>query len=216
MADKIRRHASAKVVACDAGGELGEDFPWDGAGFAGEFGDEEIFPEEDGFVAAFAVREVADVDNELIHGDAAEEGAGGVANEDVGVAFAEGARITVAVANAKNGGAGGFFQQSAPVGNAVAGGEGVGEGDARFERHDGTEFFLVFREWGEAVEEEAGAGEVGGFAAVTEEAGAVGEVNPRVFRCFQTGGGEDVAHEAVEKLKLRFGEGGIFVGYGKV
>lgn len=94
----------------------------------------------------------------------------------------------------------------------MAFGEGVDEGNAGFEGHDGGELGLVGGEWGEAVEHEAGADEVGGGAVKVEEAGGIAEVDVE-------GGGSgcgEGAGEGIEEVELGAGEGGVFIGDGKV
>ncbi len=86
---------------------MGEDFPGDGVCFLSEVSDEEVFAKEDSFVAGMAVMlEVGDVDDELVHGHTADDWAGGVVNEDLGVLFGKSAGIAVSVSNPKNSGFG--------------------------------------------------------------------------------------------------------------
>lgn len=94
--------------AGDAGHDGGEDFPGDGVGFGGEVGDEEVGAKEGSFVAGLAVREVGDVNNDLVHRNASEERARLAVDEDVGVFsfFGQGAGVSVAVADAENSGFG--------------------------------------------------------------------------------------------------------------
>ena len=61
----------AGVNTGDAGSDSGEDGPGDGVGLAGEFGDEDVFAKEFGFIAALAVGDGGDIHHDLIHGDAA-------------------------------------------------------------------------------------------------------------------------------------------------
>lgn len=152
-----------EVASGDSRGDGSKEFPGDGIGFLGDFGGGDVGAEEFDFVTGLAVGEFGDVGHDLIHGDAAEEGAAGVADEDVGVVAGEGAGVAIAVADADGGDTGLFFKDGgASVGDGLTGGEVADERDAGFEGHDRLEFLLEGGEGGDAVEHESGSDEIGG------------------------------------------------------
>lgn len=118
---KLRAGLGLEIEFGDAGGETGEDFPGDGFGFACKFGGGNGFgalgTDEDGFFArAGRMGEVANIDTNLVHGDAAEDGAALTGDQDVRVLAGEMSRVSIAVSYGKGGGSGGFLGD---VGTAV-------------------------------------------------------------------------------------------------
>lgn len=87
--------------------DLGEHFPRDGAGFLGEFRDEEVLSEEDRFVAGLAIREIGDIDDDLIHRDTPKERAAFSFDEDFAVL--DGTGVAIAVSDSEDSSFGVFF-----------------------------------------------------------------------------------------------------------
>ena len=201
-----------EVASRNAGGDGSEEFPGDAICLLSDFGGGDVGAKEFDVVAGLAIGEGGDVGHDLVHGDAAEERAAGVADEDFGFVSGEGAGVAVAVADADGGNAGGSVEDGgASVGNALAGREVTDEGDAGLEGHDGTKFLLKCGEGRNAVEHEAGSDEVGGARFVSEEASGIAQVDSE-FR-MRKGEGLD---EGVELVELLAGEVGVFVGGGEV
>jgi len=205
-----------EVVALDAWfGEVGEDFPWDGIGFRCQFRGRQaglilLADDDDGIAGCRGLRQIGGVDEDLVHGDAPEDGAALAMDEDAGIAAADRAGQAIGIANGDGGDAGmglAAGEEGAAVGDAITGRDVADEGDPAFEAEDGLEDVLPFLDRGFSEEGESGADEGGVAAGKSEKAGAVGEVDVR-------GQGVvlgDVVEEGVEMFGLLAGEGAVFV-----
>lgn len=90
----------------------------------------------------------------------------------------------------------------------MAFGQFVDEGDAGFERHHGSEFFLVRRQGRNPVEHQAGADHGCGATLEIEKAGGVAEVDGEFAWEFLL----DFLGEVIEFSELTSGEFDIFIG----
>ncbi len=129
-------------------------------------------------IAGLDAVHVGDVDHDLVHGDAAEDGAVGAVEVDACACVGEVVEVAIAEADAERGdfgGAGGDV--GVVVGDAVVFGEGAQEGDTAVEGEGVAEFSVVGGgHGGVAVEDAAEAHHVGAWGAVVEYGGAAAEV----------------------------------------
>jgi hypothetical protein len=203
--------AGGEVNSWDPGVEVGEDFVGDGMGVGGEFvgGDGLVLlgAEEDDFVAIVGGAVGAEVDHDLVHADAPDDGVALTANEGVG-AIGEGAEIAVAIADGEGDDAGVAIRgPGGAVADGVAGFDDFEVNDVGFEGEGGGdgEGAGAFGGGIDAVEEDAGADEIEvGFWELQDGAG-VGDV--------AGGGGETVlgveGEDFMEALELLAGVGEI-------
>lgn len=73
------------VDAFYAGGDAGEELPGDGVGKGGDFVGGDVGAEELDFVAGGDGAVIGEGDDDLIHGDAADDGVALASDEDLGV-----------------------------------------------------------------------------------------------------------------------------------
>lgn len=91
------------IDAFYAGGDAGEELPGDGAGEGSDFVCGDVGAEEFDFIAGSDGAVIREGDDDLIHGDAADDGVALAADEDLGVFSRKGARVAIAVADADGG-----------------------------------------------------------------------------------------------------------------
>lgn len=166
------------VDAGDAGGDAGDDVAGDGVGAGGDFLPGDVGAHDFCHIAGLDAVHVGDVDHNLIHGDAAEDGAVGAVEVDACARVGEVVQVAISKADADGGnfgGAGGDV--GVVVGDAVVFGEGAQEGDAAVEGEGVAEFAVVGGgHGGVAVEDAAQAYHVGAGGAVVEYGRAAAEV----------------------------------------
>ena len=156
---------------------------------------------------------MADVGHDLIHGDAAEDGAAGFADDDACVLVAETAVVAVGVScgegcNSHRGGG----DEGASVGDAVARWKFANEADAGFPVQHGAEGLLKLGQRGCAVQGESGTDEVATAGREGKRAGAVGDVDGAERGKQRFCAGDDF----FPALDLFTREGGVFIGGGEV
>lgn len=140
-------------------GDSGVEFPDDGVGKFGDLGGGDVFTEEFDFIAARDVGVIGQADDDLVHGDAADDGMAFAANENLRTFSGDVAGKSVSISDPDGGDTGGLGGDvGAAVGNAVAGGQGAHEGDAGFEGHHIAKSGLEFRDGRSSVDHEAGSG----------------------------------------------------------
>ena len=114
----------SRIASHHARGDAGEDFPDDGAGLLGDFGDWDVRSEQFHLGAFANITGGGDIGHDLVHGDAPENGAAATVDPDVGTLAGNVARIAVTITDANGGHARrSVGDELATVGNAVTGGQ---------------------------------------------------------------------------------------------
>lgn len=166
------------VDARDSGGDAGDDVAGDGVGSGSDFLPGDVGPHDFGNIAGLDAVHVGDVDHDLIHGDATEDGAVGAVEVDAGACVGEVVEVAIAKADADSsdfGGTGGDV--GVVVGDAVVFGECTQEGDAAVEGEGVAEFSVIGGgHGGVAVEDASETHHVGARGAVVEYGRAAAEV----------------------------------------
>src|ERR1700677_2828549 len=206
-----------QINSLNAGGDASENFPRDGAGFLRQITGMDfvpfLLPEEDGFLAGGDVGgERGDVDHDLVHGDAAEDGAAPAADEDFRTLAGKAALVAIGITHGERGDAHGLRRdEGAAVADAVAGGDLADEGDAGLEGHDGAQFLLERVDRRTAVEGETDARHLERVAGKCDGAGAVEHVDEGGADA----GGAEPGDDGLEAGELGGGERLVLVGDGE-